>query len=101
MLLSFAAPLESYLKFNLAFDSLVLAYASISAWKGLATATFFLRNKRRPENHLDGKYHSFRLQGCKDMLAKATSQDIFMQIYLITLLGWHLLLQSYFQREFN
>jgi len=24
-----------------------------------------------------------------------------MQIYLITLLGWHLLLQSYFQREFN
>jgi len=53
------------------------------------------------KNHLDGKYHSFRLQGCKDMLAKATSQDIFMQIYLITLLGWHLLLQSYFQREFN
>jgi len=56
MLLS--PPLESYLKFNLAFASLVLAYASISACKGLAPFTFPCPagSQEKPENHHDANW---------------------------------------------
>jgi len=101
MLLS--PPLESYLKFNLAFASLVLAYASISACKGLAPFTFLFPagSQGKPSRCQLANIFPF---GYKDVQGNATSQDIFMQIYLITSLGWHLLccrLQSYFQSEFN